>query len=65
MSLLTFVQNVSTFLTGQFGIGAITIAIGLAGAGAAMELVRWKRVGEAIVGGAILFSSAWMVTTWL
>jgi TrbC/VIRB2 pilin len=65
MSLLTFMQNIATFIVGQFGIGAITVAIGLTAICAAYEICRWKRVGEAIVGGAILFSSGWIVTTWL
>lgn len=65
MSLLTFMQNIAAFLVSTFGIGAITVAIGLTAIGAAYGFVRWSRVGEAIFGGAILFSSAWIVNTWL
>ena len=65
MSLLTFMNNISTFIVGPFGISAITAAIGSSAVAAAFEIVRWKRVGEAIFAGAILFSSAWINTTWL
>ncbi len=65
MSLLSFVQNVSQFIVGPFGISIITIGIGLASMGAVFGAVRWSRVGEAILGGAVMFSSAWIVTTWL
>lgn len=65
MSLLTFMQNIASFLVGPFGISAITVAIGLTAMCAGYEICRWKRVGEAIVSGAILFSSAWIVHTWL
>jgi hypothetical protein len=65
MSLLTFMNNISTFIVGAFGISAITAAIGIFAVAAAFEVVRWKRVGEAIFAGAVLFSSAWINTTWL
>lgn len=65
MSLQTFITNISTFITGQFGISLITVAIAMTAAAAAYEIVRWKRVGEAVFGGAVLFSAGWIVTTWL
>lgn len=65
MSLTTFIQTIATFIVGTFGISAITVAIGLTAMAAAYELCRWKRVGEAIVAGAILFSSGWIVSNWL
>lgn len=65
MNLQTFITNISTFISGTFGISLITVAIALAAVAAAYEIVRWKRVGEAIFGGAVMFSAAWIVTTWL
>jgi type IV secretory pathway VirB2 component (pilin) len=65
MSLLTFITNISRFITGDFGIAVITAAIAIAAIGAALGAVRWARVGEAIFAGAIVFSAAWIVTTWL
>lgn len=65
MSLLTFAQNIAAFIVGNFGIALITVAVGLAAMGAVFGAVRWARVGEAIFGGAILFSAGWIVNTWL
>jgi hypothetical protein len=65
MSLLTFMQNIAAFIVGGFGISAITVAVGLFAIAASYEVCRWKRVAEAIFGGAILFSSGWIVNTWL
>ena len=36
MNWLTIVQNISTFITGQFGIGLVTVAIGNSGARSAI-----------------------------
>ena len=65
MSLLSFAQALSTFITGPFGISMITFAIAVTALAAAVGAMRWMHVFEAVFCGAILFSAAWIVTTFL
>ncbi len=64
MSWLTIVQAIATFITGQFGLLLITVAIGIAGGEAAIY-GRWGRFFSSIAGGAVLVSSAWAVNTFM
>jgi hypothetical protein len=65
MSLLTFIQNLSTFILGPFGIALITVAIAGTAMGAIIGWVRLVRIFEVLAGGAIALSAAWIVTTFL
>ena len=65
VSLLTFAQNVAQFIVGPFGISMITFCIGACALAAAMHAMRWSNVFTAVFMGAILFSSSWIVTTFL
>lgn len=64
MSWLTIVQNISTFITSQFGILVITIAIAVAGGRAALH-GHWASFWSAIAGGGVLVSSAWAAKTFM
>jgi hypothetical protein len=50
MNWLTIVQNISTFITGQFGIGLVTVAIGISGARSAITH-QWGHFWSAVGGG--------------
>jgi type IV secretory pathway VirB2 component (pilin) len=65
VSLLTFAQNVAQFIVGPFGISMITFCIAACALAAAMHAMRWSNVFTAVFMGAILFSSSWIVTTFL
>lgn len=65
MSLITFFQNLAALLVGPMGISAITVAIAGCAIAAAFHIMRWSHVFEAIAAGAVAFSAAWIVTTYL
>lgn len=65
MTLITFFQNIAALLTSTLGIAAITTAIAGCAIGAAFHLLRWSHVFEAIAAGAVAFSAAWVVNTYL
>lgn len=65
MSLITFAQNLAMFIVGPFGISMITLAIGALALAAALAAMSWRHVFSSVFGGAILFSSAWIVNTFL
>ena len=65
MSLLTFFQGLATLITGALGISAITVAIAACAIAAAFHMMRWSHVFEAIGAGAVAFSAAWIVNTYL
>lgn len=62
MSWMTVVQNISTFLTSQFGILLLTVAVFIAGARAMLH-GHWGQFWGAIGGGAVMMSAAWTVQT--
>ncbi|WP_158923662.1 TrbC/VirB2 family protein [Acidisphaera sp. S103] len=64
MSWLTIAQNISQFITSQFGILLCTIAIAVAGGRAALH-GHWGHFWSAIAGGGVLMSSAWAVQTFM
>lgn len=64
MSWLTVVQNISTFLTSQFGILLCTVAVFIAGARAMLH-GHWGQFWSAIGGGTVMMSAAWAVTTFM
>jgi type IV secretory pathway VirB2 component (pilin) len=65
MSLLTFAQNLAQFITGPFGISLITLAIAGTAMAAAVHAMRWSHVFTVVFMGAIAFSAAWIVQTFL
>jgi hypothetical protein len=65
MTLITFFTGIATLLTSTLGIAAITVAIAGCAICAAFHLLRWSHVFEAIAAGAVAFSAAWIVTTFL
>ena len=65
MSLITFFQGLATLLTSTLGIAAITTAIAGCAIAAAFHIMRWSHVFEAIAAGAVAFSAAWIVNTYL
>lgn len=65
MSLLTFFQGIATLLTTTLGIASITCAIAGCTIAAAFHIMRWSHVFEAIAAGAVAFSAAWIVNTYL
>lgn len=65
MTLLAFAQALATFIEGPFAISFVTFAIAACALGAALGAMRWSHVFEAVACGAILFSAAWIVTTFL
>lgn len=64
MSWLTIVQNISAFLTSQFGVILCTIAVFIAGARAMLH-GHWSHFWGAVGGGAVMMSAAWMVNTFM
>jgi type IV secretory pathway VirB2 component (pilin) len=64
MSWLTIVQNIVNFISGGFGSALVVIAIGIAGARAALH-GHWGHFWSAIGGGAVLLSAAWVVATFM
>jgi type IV secretory pathway VirB2 component (pilin) len=65
MSLLTFAQNLAQFITGPFGVSLITLAIAGTAMAAAVHAMRWSHVFTVVFMGAIAFSAAWIVQTFL
>ena len=65
MTLITFFQNIAQLLTSTLGIAAITVAIAGCAIAAAFHIMRWSHVFEAIAAGAVAFSAAWIVNTYL
>jgi type IV secretory pathway VirB2 component (pilin) len=63
-TLTGLVTAVSTWLQGNFGRSAVTLAIA-AFAVMAIFTQRWDRVMWAILGGAIMFMASYIVTTWI
>jgi hypothetical protein len=65
MSLLTFIQNLSQFILGPFGVSLITVGVAGTAMGAIIGWCRLVRVFEVLGGGAVALSAAWIVTTFL
>jgi len=65
MSLLTFMTNLATFMTGPFGISLATVAVAVAAIGAVMGRHGWVRLFEVLGACAILFSAAWVIQTFV
>lgn len=65
MTLIAFFQGLAALLTSTLGIAAITVAIAGCAIGAAFHMMRWSHVFEAIAAGAVAFSAAWIVNTFL
>lgn len=63
--LAQFAQTLATFIVGPFGVSMITLAIGGVALLCALHAMRWSHLWETVFAGAILFSSAWVVTTFL
>jgi type IV secretory pathway VirB2 component (pilin) len=62
--LTALVTAISTWLQGNFGRSAITLAIALFAVMAIFNQ-RWDRVGWAVLGGAIMFMASYIVTNWI
>lgn len=60
-----FFANLLQFFNGGTGRTIIIVAISLSAVLAAYEIVRWKRVGETIFAGVILFAAGWIATNWI
>lgn len=65
MSLLTFIQNLATFIVGPFGIGAITVAIAGTFIAAAIHMIPVSWGWRCLACGGCAFSSAWAVQTFM
>ena len=65
MSLLTFIQSLATFITGPFGIGAITVAIAATFITAAIHMCPVSWGWRTLACGGCAFSAAWAVTTFM
>lgn len=65
MSLLTFIQNVATFIVGPFGIGAITVAVAGTAIAAAIHMCPASWIWRTIGCGGLAFSAGWVVSTWM
>ena len=65
MTLLQFIQNLSTFILGPFGISLITVAVAGTAMGAIIGWCRLVRIFEVLGGGAVALSAAWIVSTFL
>lgn len=65
MTLIAFFQGIAALLVGPLGIAAITVAIAGCAIAAAFHIMRWSHVFEAIAAGAVAFSAAWVVNTYL
>lgn len=64
-SLITIAQNIATMITGPFGISAIIIAVAGTALAAAMHFLPGRHIFTAIGCGAVAFTSAWLVNTYL
>ena len=62
-SFTTFLTNVVTVLTGTGGTAIAVIAVGLCGVATMFGAMSARALGSVVVGVAILFSAAWVVTT--
>lgn len=65
MSLLTFIQNLAQFISGPFGIGAITVAIAGTFIAGAIHMVPINWAWRTMFCGAAAFSAAWAVQTFM
>jgi type IV secretory pathway VirB3-like protein len=65
VTLITFFQGLATLLTSTLGIAAITVAIAGCAIAAAFHIMRWSHVFEAMAAGAVAFSAAWIVQTYI
>lgn len=65
MTLITFFQGLATLIAGPLGIAAITVAVAGCAIAAAFHMMRWSHVFEAIAAGAVAFSAAWIVNTYI
>lgn len=65
MSLLTFVQSIAAFITGPFGIGAITIAVAGTAIAAGIHMCPVNWIWRAGWCGGIAFSASWAVATFM
>jgi type IV secretory pathway VirB2 component (pilin) len=65
MSLIQFAQNLSQFIVGPFGTSMLIFGIALTAILAAIHAMAWRHLWEVIFVGAFVFSSGWIVTTFL
>lgn len=65
--LEAFAQKLAAFIVGPFGISIVIFGIALTAVMAIFEWHggSWSTVGKAIIAGAVVFSSGWIVNTWL
>lgn len=64
MSWITVVTTLSTQLTGAFGIPLYVLLVAYGGFQVAVNH-RWHPLGYILAGGAVTFSAAWFVNTFL
>lgn len=65
LSLITFAQNLATFITGPFGVSIIILAVAGSFLAAALHFMP-ARAGFVSFGcGAVAFASAWLVQQYL
>ena len=62
-SLVTFLTNIVTILTGTGGTALAVIAVGLCGCATMFGAMSARTFGATVLGVAILFSAAWVVST--
>jgi type IV secretory pathway VirB2 component (pilin) len=63
-ALQQLITNASTFLLGPFGVSLATLAIAYFAVEAALT-GRFGRIVTAVICVAIMFSAAFIVTTWV
>lgn len=64
-SLITIAQNIATMITGPFGVSAIIIAVSGTALAAAMHFLPGRHIFTAIGCGAVAFTAAWLVNSYL
>lgn len=65
MSLITIVQNLATLITGPFGVSAIILAIAGTFIAAALHFVPGRAGFVSFACGAMAYTAAWIVHTYL
>ena len=61
-SLTTFLQNVANIITGTAGQVLAVIAVAISGIGTMFGAMSFRTLGAVVLGCAIVFSAAWIVS---
>lgn len=61
-NLTTFLQNVANIITGTAGQVLAVIAVAISGIGTMFGAMSFRTLGGVVLGCAIVFSAAWIVS---